>query len=120
MTLTSDSLARRTSLTVAALAAVVCGFVNAQVWVQHAAAVSPSTRAAQAMAFDSLRGRVVLFGGWNGIELGDTWEWDGGTWQQRSTPTAPAARGGAGMAYDPFRGRAVLFGGTTGATDTWE
>jgi len=72
------------------------------------------------MAFDSLRGRVVLFGGWNGIELGDTWEWDGGTWQQRSTPTAPAARGGAGMAYDPFRGRAVLFGGTTGATDTWE
>ena len=34
------------------------------------------------MAYDSQRGRIVLFGGSNSITgaLGDTWEWDGATW----------------------------------------
>jgi len=64
-----------------------------------------------AMAYDSARGRTVLFGGWNGAEFGDTWEWDGTTWQQLSPASPPAARDGAAMAYDSERQRVVLFGG---------
>src|SRR5262245_66106604 len=44
----------------------------------------PSARA-PAMAYDSQRGRTVLFGGltlFRAPPLGDTWEWDGSTWVQ--------------------------------------
>ena len=34
----------------------------------------------QGMSYDNARGRVVLFGGWDGKYLGDTWEWDGARW----------------------------------------
>jgi len=49
-----------------------------------------------AMAYDSGRGKIVLFGGYAGSAvLGDTWEWDGasGTWDTRhpggSKPSPP-------------------------------
>ncbi|HIE72090.1 MAG TPA: hypothetical protein EYP98_19025 [Planctomycetes bacterium] len=33
------------------------------------------------MAYDSARGKVVMFGGWNGSShLNDTWEYDGTEW----------------------------------------
>src|SRR5688572_14048139 len=77
-----------------------------------------------AMAHDSVRGRVVLFGGHDGSgELSETWEWDGSTWSQRSPATIPAARHRHAMSYDAARGRAVLFGGMSGTaplSDTWE
>jgi hypothetical protein len=42
----------------------------------------PSPRGGHAMVFDEARGRVVLFGGWEGEgrwrRFTDTWEWDGG------------------------------------------
>jgi hypothetical protein len=92
------------------------------------ATTGPSPRANHALAYDSARGRVVLFGGaysdgGTGILYGsDTWEWDGTSWTLVAV-TGPGARGGHGMAYDSARGRTVLFGG--GATlglsgDTWE
>ena len=77
----------------------------------------------QAMAYESARGRVVLFGGYCGALLGDTWEWDGTRWTLRSS-SGPAPRSGHGMAYDSARGRVVLFGGYSGSGnylgDTWE
>ena len=83
----------------------------------------PSRRDHHGMTYDSARGRVVLFGGWNGAFLGDTWEWDGARWAERSS-TGPSPRGGIpSMAYDSDRGRVVLFGGwdVTGAvSDVWE
>jgi hypothetical protein len=49
------------------------------------------------MAYDSVRGVTVMYGGIgpNNLVLGDTWEWDGATWTERALggPRPPAARG---------------------------
>jgi hypothetical protein len=77
----------------------------------------PGSRAFHAMAYDSARGRVVLFGG-----NADTWEWDGYAWSQFAA-AGPSARTSHAMAYDSARGRVVLFGGVDVngyCGDTWE
>jgi hypothetical protein len=84
---------------------------------------APVQRSGAAMAYDSARGRVVLFGGSSGNEMEDTWEWDGATWIEKATTGArPPERSGHAMAYDSARGRVVLFGGYGGGywQDTWE
>jgi len=93
----------------------------------------PSPRRQHAMAYDSQRGVVVLFGG-HGLGggglmyLGDTWEWNGSSWSQVSSG-GPSARDAHAMAYDSQRGVTVLLGGgqiqgqsqvTTSFSDTWE
>lgn len=71
----------------------------------------PSARANHTLAWDSLRCRAVLFGGYGGGGyLGDTWERDGSGWRLRST-TGPTARRAHAAAYDRGRGELVLFGG---------
>ena len=99
-------------------------------WGQHGGS-NPPARAWAAGAFDSLRGRVVLFGGSAnaGALLGDTWEWTasgpagGGTWTLAATG-GPSARSRAGLAYDTVRQRTVLFGGLVSggqfSNQTWE
>jgi hypothetical protein len=86
-------------------------------------------RMGHAMAFDSARGRVVVFGGQSnpaqaGPFFGETWEWDGVNWLLAAT-TGPTGRWYPGMAYDSGRGVTVLFGGESGIPwasqgDTWE
>lgn len=96
------------------------------------ASPNPGTLADHAMAYDSLRGRVVLFGGTSvglppgQLILGETWEWDGTTWK-RMANTGPSPRYGHALAYDSRRQRVVLFGGQTSVggsdrylDDTWE
>ena len=84
----------------------------------------PSARHRHAMAYDSARGQIVLFGGVdekNGI-LSETWVWDGKSWAQKITDASPQARFGHAMAYDTARRQIVLFGGqgTSGMfSDTW-
>ena len=77
-------------------------------------------RWAHAMAYDSSRQRVVLFGGnvtnWT---AGDTWEWDGTAWSLRTTPAAPPGRMYHALTYDPLRARVVLFGGTRLVNGSW-
>jgi hypothetical protein len=91
-----------------------------------APATRPSARDAHAMAYDSIRGRVVLFGGRNGADLtllDDVWEWDGIAWYGPFRPTPrPSARRWHGMAFAANRNRTVLFGGNDGARkdDVWE
>lgn len=78
------------------------------------AAGSPPARDQHRMAYDPLRGKVVLFGGATagGSPLfADTWEWDGDAWAQVPTPSGPAARFSHGMAFDTVRQRVVVFGG---------
>lgn len=95
-------------------------------WTQIKVA-GPSPRAEAAIAFDSRRGRVVLFGGHNragaaGSRLGDTWEWDGKRWVEMRV-TGPSPRNGAAQVYDSVRGKTVLFGGSTREAvsgETWE
>ena len=77
------------------------------------------------MVYDSVRHRVVLFGGADDTSnLRETWEWDGRTWSDRTTGVAPPTSGEFAMAYDPIRRRTVLFGGFDSAAaplgTTWE
>jgi hypothetical protein len=88
-------------------------------WTQRTPSKSPSGRVAAAGAFDSARGRLVLFGGETGLgTFGDTWEWDGTTWTLRTPAASPSPRSDHSLAFDEARGRIVLFGGTSG--ETWE
>ena len=93
-------------------------------WVERTAAAGPSPRHSAGIAYDSRRGRTVIFGGIdaNGL-LGDTWAWDGTRWSQLAT-AGPPPRAMGYMAYDPRRDRIVLFGGRlewpNDAGDTWE
>lgn len=82
---------------------------------------------APAVAYDSARQRIVLFGGRNrvGIPQSWTWEWDGTRWSERSPAVRPIARVGGRAVFDPVRNRIVLFGGESNASgqvygDTWE
>jgi beta-lactamase regulating signal transducer with metallopeptidase domain len=74
----------------------------------------PAARLFMPMVYDSVRGKMVLFGGadvvaWKGY--GDTWEFDGTRWSQVAT-TGPSVRYGHVMAFDAARGKIVLFGGS--------
>ncbi len=89
------------------------------------AGCGPSPSVGAAAAFDSVRGRLVLFGGAvpSASAFADTWEWDGKDWTQVAD-TGPDARSGHALTFDSGRGRLVLFGGV-GADgslrgDTWE
>ena len=84
----------------------------------------PQPRLAHSIAFDSNRGRVILFGGdsLRSELLNDTWAWDGEFWTQVAD-LGPSPRAGHVMAYDSARQRVVLFGGkltAQDARDTWE
>ena len=77
------------------------------------------------MAFDSARGKTVLFGGQDSSDtfLDETWEWDGTRWTHQTPPSGPSARAGHAMVFDGAHGKTVLFGGQNGSTilgDTWE
>ena len=65
---------------------------------------APSPRWGHAMAYDSARDRIVLFGGADSLEdrMADTWEWSGDGWM-RLPATGPPPRAYAAMAFDPVR-----------------
>ncbi len=82
----------------------------------------PLGRNAHGLAFDDTRQEVVLFGGYNGSGLNDTWTWKGTNWVQKFPAASPPDRWGHGMVWDAARAEVVLFGGTrnTGRlNDTW-
>jgi hypothetical protein len=83
--------------------------------------IGPGPRHFHAMAYDTSRKRVVLFGG--STEDEGTWEWDGSVWTQVAD-MGPSPRQSTAVAYDGTRKRLVLFGGGEeypGAlSDTWE
>lgn len=103
------------------------------VWQKLGATTTPDARYLQAVAFDTARKMVVMFGGAGmspntgmATPTQDTWEWStaSGKWSNRTAGTAPDARSGAAMIYDSKRGKVVLFGGRSGSgynyEDTWE
>ncbi|HIE71069.1 MAG TPA: hypothetical protein EYP98_13340, partial [Planctomycetes bacterium] len=93
-------------------------------WTQSTPASSPSARYNHAMVYDSVRGKVVMFGGQAPGTTNDTWEYDGVNWTQVTTTSSPSARYAHAMAYDSARGKVVMFGGVVGSNgffnDTWE
>jgi hypothetical protein len=101
---------------------------NGTAWTQQTAASVPAAREYSAMAYDAVRGNVVLFGGTNAFsstEYSDTWIWNGSTltWIQITTATQPPARDTFGMVFDAAHAQTVLFGGAapsnTSYNDTW-
>ncbi|MFC1600778.1 FG-GAP-like repeat-containing protein [Candidatus Sumerlaeota bacterium] len=80
------------------------------VWSQKSPANSPSARRRHAMAYDSSRQQVVLYGGYSASQ--ETWEWNGSNWTQLFPGSVPTATEGCVMVYDEARAECVLFGGT--------
>ncbi len=83
-----------------------------------------------AAAFDRHAGRLLVFGGWNGVTPNNgVWALTPGAtprWQRlcdaTSCGTPPSARRAAQAVYDPIRRRLLVFGGldTQYRNDTWE
>lgn len=74
------------------------------------------------MAYDSNHGEMVLFGGetQEGVQLGDTWTWDGEDWTLETPPNSPSPRSNADMAFDAASGQMLLIGGQPdGGGETW-
>jgi len=92
-------------------------------WTELFPSTKPPARRAHYMVYDSIRKKIVMFGGSTGTGGGDcfddTWEWDGSDWT-RVSESGPSARFGHGMAFDSIRGKVVLFGGYPWKNDTWE
>jgi N-acetylneuraminic acid mutarotase len=86
---------------------------DGEAWTQ-VADTAPTPRGAHAITFDSVRQRVVLFGGLSADidPLNDTWEWDGAVWTHVAD-TGPSPRMEHAMTFDSVRQRVVLFGGHT-------
>jgi hypothetical protein len=80
----------------------------------------PTGRHNHTLAYDSVRGKLVMFGGRVGYtgRLGDTWELEGNHWTQVVVP-GPSPRGASCMAFDAARNQMVLFGGEVNLDDTW-
>jgi hypothetical protein len=94
-------------------------------WIHINPGISPPGRWAHAMAYDTNRGRAVLFGGYGpsyptGRDTNDTWEFDGNTWLQVFPAHSPASAEQVGMAYDPTRAGMVMFGGWGSPAQAWE
>jgi len=79
----------------------------------------PTPRKYHQMVYDSARERFVLFGGFDGKPLNDTWELRTQGWRQVETTVAPSARRGSALAYDPVNRQTLLFGGFPGGDELW-
>ncbi len=93
-------------------------------WTQISPDTNPYPRRHHRMVYDSCRGVVVMFGGWNGGGYNnETWEWDGSDWTLITTVGSPGPRAEPMMAFDEERCVTALFGGSNGGVyldDTWE
>ncbi|MDH5642258.1 MAG: hypothetical protein OEY28_13300, partial [Nitrospira sp.] len=88
-------------------------------WSQIPAAAGPVARERHTLVYDSLRNRVLAYGGWSAIGyLSDTWALDLGTsaWTQLITGglTQPGMRFGHGATYDSTNDRMIVFAGRYG------
>lgn len=87
-------------------------------WQKVESRLSPDPRSEASIAYDPIRKKVVLFGGYrfseNGTGLerfGDTWEFDGLQWKKCAS-IGPLPRSGAVMIYDPASKKVLLLGET--------
>lgn len=94
-------------------------------WVQLATTNNPPVRFRHAAAYDSARGKHVIFGGQtlSNVQLADTWELDSQTlvWT-KVAGAGPAARHRHAMEFDALHAQTLLYGGQSGnvdVEDTW-
>ncbi|MFL5318464.1 MAG: kelch repeat-containing protein [Myxococcaceae bacterium] len=79
----------------------------------------PSNRGAACAGYDTVRNRLILFGGEvsNATMIADVYEWDSATnaWSQPTNVTnMPTARGFAACIWEPGVNRLLLYGGENG------
>ncbi len=85
-------------------------------WTERFPTTRPPARSRAKMAYDPVRQRVVMHGGFPG-DGGQTWEWDGNDWQ--STATAAAGSEDHALAFDEGLGEVVMVAsGGTAPTET--
>lgn len=89
---------------------------DGSMWIQRLPASNPAPRFDHAMAYDSVRGKVVMFGGNAPSPGNETWEWDGTDWRTRPSAHRPPAQAGHAMVFDAARGKVVVMGDPS---DTW-
>jgi hypothetical protein len=90
----------------------VWSFQTGREWMQVVTGNAPLPRGGHAMAYDSNRNKVVLFGGYDGVTcLDETWEYDSSGWVQRFPANKPLPRLEPAMAFDSLNNVTVLFGG---------
>ena len=99
-------------------------FYDGANWQPVAPASSPTPRYRMASAYDSVRQRTVLYGGFDGANvLTDTFEFNGSNWATVATGNPlPGASTETLHGYDPVRRKFVVFGGFGGtfSSQTWE
>lgn len=97
--------------------------VGTPAWTQKTTANQPSIRGQMGCAYDPVRDRTVVFAGYDGTFLGDTWEYNGSDWTLVNNQ-GPSNRCGSVMVFDAARGKIMLFGGQQVGglfpNDTWE
>ena len=85
----------------------------------------PVQRQYPSLAYDSKRGKVMLFGGYtsaDGLVKQDTWEWSGtdANWVPRTNANAkPPGRQQGSMVYDSKRDQLLLWGGSGTGVTNW-
>jgi hypothetical protein len=103
-------------------------------WSPITGATLPSARVGAPLAWDPVRHRVLMFGGYDGtFYLNDVWQFTVAAGWTQLTPVGspPSVRDEAGLIYDPLRDRLLVVAGnndtppndvwqlTLGATPTW-
>lgn len=82
---------------------------------------APPARWGHAMAWDSDRSVVVMYGGRGSSQYSDMWDWNGNFWQPTPNAAGPGIRTFHDLVYDEARSRLVLMGNYSGSTsETWE
>jgi hypothetical protein len=90
------------------------------------AAPRPAPRYETAIAHDTTRNRLVVYGGRTATGFAsDTWEFDGAAWSLATPTISPTTQYGHALVYDQLRGVTVLFGGLDTSlanplAETWE
>lgn len=96
-------------------------------WTRLVPHCGPTARVAHTAAYDALRNRMIVFGGFEGPgALNDVWALSLGpvpSWSSIfPTGTAPTPRWSTSAVYDPVRDRVLIFGGLNDSeryNDTW-
>lgn len=90
-------------------------------WTEMNPAMVPPARSGAAMAYDSVHGELVMFGGTAGPgkEFNDTWAWDGTNWRNLAPINSPPAGDGQTMVFDAAHSQLMMFGGSGGSAATW-
>lgn len=96
-----------------------------EIWTEVTPEMSPPDRMSQAMVYDSVNEKVLLFSGYgpDGPFVDDTWAYDyaTNTWEEMSPAVSPHARYGAAYAFDEVNESMIIFGGNSNGyfSDTW-